>query len=378
MSRDLLLVAIALFAWGMGESAFRFFQPLYLEQLGASPLAIGTILGGLGIAMTVAHIPAGFFADRFGRRIMMWAAWFVGVLSGVIMAAARSLPVFTTGVLLYGITACVVAPMNSYITAARGRWSVGRAITITSASYNLGAVIGPFLGGIIGDRFGYANIYLFATSIFIISTGFILFIKPQAPVKRDTETTSHRVLNPPFMVFMMIMFLATMGMYLPQPLAPNFLQKAHGLSLSQIGALGAISSVGSVLLSLGVGNLNAGLGFIIGQFATGFFSLFLWLGTGFPWFGVGFFMLGGFRAARAMSIAQLGSLISITNMGLAYGIAETISGVATIIAPLLAGYLYEINPEWIFQIAIGIILASIIFTAGFTMKQQNESTEKTP
>ena len=197
MSRDLLLVAIALFAWGMGESAFRFFQPLYLEQLGASPLAIGTILGGLGIAMTVAHIPAGFFADRFGRRIMMWAAWFVGVLSGVIMAAARSLPVFTTGVLLYGITACVVAPMNSYITAARGRWSVGRAITITSASYNLGAVIGPFLGGIIGDRFGYANIYLFATSIFIISTGFILFIKPQAPVKRDTETTSHRVLNPP-------------------------------------------------------------------------------------------------------------------------------------------------------------------------------------
>ncbi len=370
MSRDLLLVAIALFAWGMGESSFRFFQPLYLEQLGASPFAIGAILGGLGIAMTVAHIPAGFFADRFGRRVMMWAAWFVGVLSGVIMASARSLPVFTTGVLLYGITAFVIAPMNSYITAARGNWSVGRAITFTSASYNLGAFFGPFLGGVIGDRFGYANIYLFATIIFMISTSFILFIKPQATVKRDSETASHKLLNRSFLVFITILFLANFGMYIAQPLATNFLQKAHGLSLSQIGTLGAISSVGAVLLSLGFGYLNAGWGFILGQFATGVFSLFLWLGTGFPWFGVGFFMLGGFRAGRAMSIAQLGTLISAGNMGLAYGIAETTSGVATILAPLLAGYLYEINPEWIFQTAIVVILASIIFTAGFTLKHQ--------
>jgi MFS family permease len=368
MSRDLFIVAIALFAWGMGESAYRFFQPLYLEQLGATPMAIGTILGGLGIAMTIAHIPAGFLADRLGRRIMMWAAWFLGVLSGIIMATARSLSVFTIGVLLYGITAAVVAPLNSYITAARGKWSVGRAITITSAAYNLGAIIGPFLGGIIGDRFGYANIYLFATIVFIISTGFILNIKPQAPVKRQTDTASQRFLKPPFLIFMMILFLATMGMFISQPLAPNFLQNSHGLSLSQIGTLGAISSIGSVVISLVVGNFNAGFGFIIGQLGTGLFSLFLWLGTGFPWFVIGFFMLGGFRAARAMSVAQLGGLISVANMGLAYGIAETISGLATIIAPLLAGYLYGINPELIFQTGIVIIVISMIFTLVFTLK----------
>jgi len=365
MSRDLLFVAIALFAWGMGESTYRFFQPLYLEQLGASPLIIGTILGGVGIAMTVAHIPAGFLADRFGRRILMWVAWFLGIISGSLMASARSLPVFTIGILIYGITAFVIAPMNSYITAARGTWSVGRAMTFTSASYNLGAIFGPFLGGVIGDRFGYAKIYLFATSIFVISTVFILLIKPQPREKAVGENYSKGLLNLGFLGFLPIIFIANLGMLLPQPLAPNFLQNAHHLSLSQIGSLGAISSVGSVVLSIGFGPLNAGVGFVLGQLLTCLFPLLLWQGTGFPWFAAGFFMLGGYRAARAMSIAQIRDFISTSNMGLAYGITETISGAALIIAPLLAGYLYETNPEWVPQSAIVIILFSIVLTIGF-------------
>ena len=78
MARDLILVAISLFTWGLGEGAFLSFQPLYLQQLGADPLRIGAILGGYGLAATLAHIPAGYIADRLGRRPVMWAAWIVG------------------------------------------------------------------------------------------------------------------------------------------------------------------------------------------------------------------------------------------------------------------------------------------------------------
>ena len=67
MSRDLLLLTISLSTWGLGEGLFYYFQPIYLQKLGADPLAIGAILGGMGVAMTVAHIPAGFVADRWGR-----------------------------------------------------------------------------------------------------------------------------------------------------------------------------------------------------------------------------------------------------------------------------------------------------------------------
>lgn len=93
MNRDLRLVALSLFCWGLGESAFFNFQPLYLQQLGARPVDIGFILGAYGVANMLAHIPAGYLADRFGRRPVMWAAWLIGLLATAIMAlGARSRP----------------------------------------------------------------------------------------------------------------------------------------------------------------------------------------------------------------------------------------------------------------------------------------------
>ena len=366
MSRDLLFVALALFTWGMGESAYVFFQPLYLEQLGASPIMIGTILGGVGVAMTIAHIPAGYLADRFGRRLMMWAAWFTGVTAGVFMATAKSLQVFTIGVLLYGITMFVVSPMNSYITAARGKLSMGRALTITSAAYNAGAILGPTLGGIIGNQFGLGRIYIFATSVFIISTLIILQIKPQ-PVKYEHHKTPLKaVLTPNYVRFLPILFLAIFSGYLAQPLAPNFLQNTKSLSIQQIGTLGSIGSIGTVILSLTLGSLNPKFGFVLGQMLVASFAALLWKGSGLPWYAIGYFCLGGFRAGKSMATAHIGSLIRPETMGLAYGIAETFGGVALMLAPPLAGLLYNKNPEFVFQGAIGFILISLIISIIFT------------
>ena len=115
MNRNLLLVAISLFVWGIGEGLFFYFQPIYLQELNADPLMIGTILGGMGIAMTVAQIPAGYLSDRFGSRTIMWGSWILGTISAWVMAFANALPVFVVGLIMYGLTSFVLAPMNSYI-----------------------------------------------------------------------------------------------------------------------------------------------------------------------------------------------------------------------------------------------------------------------
>jgi|BarGraNGADG00212_2_1021979.scaffolds.fasta_scaffold485555_1 MFS family permease len=40
---------------------------------------IGAILGAVGIAMTVAHLPAGYMSDRIGQRPIMWTFWVLGM-----------------------------------------------------------------------------------------------------------------------------------------------------------------------------------------------------------------------------------------------------------------------------------------------------------
>ena len=57
VSRDLILIALSLMTWGLGEGMFYFFQPLYLQELGADPLKIGTILGLVGLAMMLSYLP---------------------------------------------------------------------------------------------------------------------------------------------------------------------------------------------------------------------------------------------------------------------------------------------------------------------------------
>jgi MFS family permease len=358
-----------MFAWGLGEGLFIFFQPIYLEQLGADPIMIGTILGGFGLAMTISHIPAGYLADRIGRKPLMVAAWFSGTVATWTMALASSLSFFTVGLFLYGMTLFVMSPLQSYLTAARGKFSVGRVITLMSAGFNLGAVIGPLLGGWIGDQYGLRQAYIVAGVIFFISLIVISFISPQ-PVERLPASDGGKrwFFSPRYMTYMGVIFLAIFAMYLPQPLTPNYLSNQGGFDLSQIGLLFSVSSIGVVALNLLLGSMPALRGFLFGQAAVAIFTLVLWWESGLSWYLLGFFMLGGFRTARNLGMAQVRELVPSAKMGLAYGLSETVSATAIILAPILAGFLYTQNPISMYAIGFGLIIISIYISGHFSPK----------
>ena len=163
---DLNLLSISLLIWGLGESLFLIFQPLYLQELGADPVKIGVILSGGLLVMALAQIPVGIVADRFGRRFLLFASWGLGFVAALIMGIARSLTWFVVGLLIYNLTGAVVGVMNSYISHARGDWSVGRAVTYVLAFFNAGSLIGPLVGGVLAERFGLHSIVGAATSLF--------------------------------------------------------------------------------------------------------------------------------------------------------------------------------------------------------------------
>ena len=369
MSRDLLLVSFSLMIWGMGEGMFFIFQPIYLQQFGADPRMIGGILGALGLAMAAAQAPAGYLADRIGSRGLMWGAWITGIVAAGLMALGQSLWVFVAGLLLYGITAYVSTPMNSYVADMRGSWGLGKAFALTQALYSLGAVGGPALGGWIGEQFGLRSVYLGAFVVFIFSFSVIVFIRPQ-PVQKPTHTGPilklHR--NSRFMFLLPFFFLTILGAYLPQTLTPNYLQNQQGLSLSQIGQLGSIGSLGVVAIMLALGGLSPIVGLLSGLVAIGLYALILWQGTSFTWFAVAYFFIGGYRLARSMILAYVRPVIPQNQTGAAFGLVELVNGIALFLAPVIGGWLYAFRPDSLYITSLilcgGAFLLILIFLPG--------------
>jgi MFS family permease len=362
VSRDLILVALSLITWGIGEGMFYFFQPLYLEKLGADPIKIGSILGVTGLAMMLAFLPAGLLSDRFGRRPLIHLAWIMGTVSTLLMAFAPSLAFFVVGMILYGGTGFVTVPLNSYTTTARGRWSVGRTITLISATFSFGSILGPLLGGWIGERYGLEMNFRVAAVFFVVSTLIIFFIRSQ-PVTSSASTEQlaqvRGLLNRRYITYLGLVFLIMFGLYLPQPLTPNFLQNQRDVNLMQIGQLLSARGIGVVLLNLALGQMNARLGLLVAQGCMAFFSLFIWLGGSFPVYVLAYLMMGGYTTARGLALAQGRSLVQASNMGAGYGLMETVMALAIVVGPPLAGYLYSIQPEWVYIVSLVLIVAGL-------------------
>jgi len=376
MNRSLLWLGVALFTWGIGEGMFMIFQPIYLQQLGASPQIIGWILGAAGLMMTVVPIPAGYLSDRWGRKQMLVAAWMCGILATSIMALADTLAIFVIGVLLYGVTLFVVSPLDSYVTAARGNWSVGRVITFSGIVYHSGVMLGPTLGGWLGYTYGLRDVYFVATGIFIVSTLFILLIEAQPRDHHDPAAPPAGLLsNRRYLGFIGVFFVVALVVFLPQPLTPNFLEEHRGVSLARIGNLGSVGAFGTVIFNYLLGMLDARLGFLIGQIGVATYAMVLWKGNGFGWFVIAYFMLGGFRALRGLGVAQVRSLVHESQMGLAYGIAETVGAATMFIIPPIAGYLYELNPIIIYPISLAAIVVGFIVSAIFTPQSKHVQSE---
>lgn len=364
MSRDLVLTALSLGIWGLGEGFFIYFNSLWLEKLGAEPAAIGGILGAAGLAMALAHVPAGYLSDRIGSRPLMWAAWILGFVATGIMAFFENLPGFVVGLLLYNFTAFVSSPMSNYVSSKRGKMSVGRALTLTSGFYSLGMTAGPQIGGLISSQWGLSAVYKLAFAVFSISTLVILQIRPNNMEKEPHlhGTSSSLGKNRLFLALLPVLALITFASFMPQTLSSNYLQNQRSLDLTAIGTLGSLASLSNAFFMLALGSIKPALGLMLGQALAGGFSLLLYFGTDLIWYQTGYLLLGGTRLGRSMALAFARRFIRAEQTGFGFGIIEMLNGGALFLASTVAGLLYASQPNSIYSIGALLILLSFLIS----------------
>ena len=371
MNRSLFFVAASLLLWGFGEGMFFNFVPIYLDrQFMLSESEIGLVLGAFGLSMAITHIPAGRLADRIGRRPLLIAAWILGLISTLVMGIALTLPFFLIGLFGYGLTAFVSSPLSSYVTAARGRWPIGMVLSLTTATFGLGMALGPITGGWIGDNYGMRMSFFVAAVMFVLSSVFIFLIERQPIDHHDPESPPPNLRsNQRFMVFLGVLAFAIFAMYLAQPLTPNFLEGIRGLSLSETGIIFTAGALGNSIMAILLSRVHPRRGFLFAQMLVILFAFSIWKGTSLPIYVLGYFLLGGFRAGRPMALAQARELVHDSQMGMTYGIMETISAVVFILTPPLAGILFEWDPMIVYPLSIGLIAVSIAISYFFSPRK---------
>jgi MFS family permease len=361
IQRDLAIVAISAFIWGLGEGLFIFFLPLALQRWNTEAVQIGAVLSMIGVTMAVVQVPAGYLSDRFGTRPLIFASLLLGIASAIVMAAARSLPFFVAGLLAYGCTSFISAPMNSYVTSLRGNWSVQRAVTFRAAAFQVGAIVGPILGGWIANTAGLSIVFRYSAGLFLAAT--LVMSLARRPSVLDQQEASSQLVSPianlRFLGLLAVVFFTIIAISVPQQLTSLYLQNVHHISIQQIGTMGTIASIGTAIIMFSLGHLRVSTGMLIGQLLLAGFALLMWQGQRVMAYFAGYFFVGGYQLYRSMALAFSRSLVKVGDTGLAYGLVETGNALAVVVAPLAAGFLYNYRPEAVYIASLGALAITV-------------------
>lgn len=130
--------------------------PRRFDSLGAGVEAFGISAMAYALAGIVAAPVMGNVADRFGRRpiVLFSLAAYVLAFTGYLLAVSASLLILIRG--LAGLfTAGLIPAITSIVGDQAPEDRRGQWIGIVNGGASVGWIVGPLLGGILYDRFGY-------------------------------------------------------------------------------------------------------------------------------------------------------------------------------------------------------------------------------
>jgi len=341
----------------IGFSSIFPFLPFYLESIGKvsflrMELLVGLVFSAQAFTMMIASPFWGTLSDRFGRKLMVERAMFGGAVILTLMAFAGSAEELVILRAIQGLITGTIGAANALVAATVPRKRMGYAMGVLQVGMGIGVSIGPVIGGIMADMFGYRSaFYITGAALFISGIAVHIgvnenFKKPGATAREKRHFISewkHVLHAKGVAVTFCLRFLNQLGRVIFIPILPVFVQSIIGESSkinSFTGLVVGITSVTMTLSSIYLGKLGDRIGhrsIVIGSsMACGLFlGLQVFITTGWQlvllhaFFGLG---LGGIIPCVS---ALLSHYTSSGEEGSVYGIDNSIVAGARTLAPLI-------------------------------------------
>ncbi len=373
--RTLWIMFFAQICTAMGFSIVFPFLPLYVEELGTNTnislqFWAGMVFSGQAIAMTITAPIWGAVADRYGRKLMVERAMFGGGILLVFMAFANSAEELTFLRVLQGLVTGVVAAASALVAAETPRNRMGYAMGVLQLALWTGVAIGPLIGGVLADAYGFRVPHLI-TGALLFSAGVVVHLgikenfsseQRQANKQRGFVTEWRHILSMPGVVptysirFMSGMCRSMLIPVLPLYVAMLVADAASGFSLvpapflhistalvgvsTLTGLVVGSESAASTVSGVYFGRMGDRIGHRLVIMICGVIGFVFFLPQAFVtnvWQLLLLTFLGGFAVGGLVAApsALLARYTEPGEEGAVYGIDNSVVAAARAIAPLL-------------------------------------------
>jgi len=238
------------------------------QEFGTSLFVLGVLANVLGFALGATALPAGFIADRIGeRRLLILCCLVMGVAS---IAVGLSLNIYMLGTALavLGLALGLYHPTGAAFVA-RVASQRGLAFGYVGIGGNIGQALGPLLAGIIASFLGWrAAYFVFAVPAFFLAAMFFLSLRTETHFTKQStpEVGAERPsLRPVILPLVFIFGAQTLNGFIYRgavTFLPLYLSQRIHLAFLNLDSVLIAGSFTAIALGFGVG----------GQFFGGYLS----------------------------------------------------------------------------------------------------------
>jgi multidrug resistance protein len=332
--------------------------PFYAEHFGASPLTIGLLLSVYALCQLLAGPPLGQLSDRIGRKPVLVISQ-IGTLVGYILfALSNTLWLIFVARIIDGLTAGNISVAHAYVSDNTPREQRTKAFGIVGAAFGLGMLLGPALGGLLAKHSLRTPIWgaCVLSALSIVATTVLMPKGVRAAHKgppedllpfksilacfRDPATGGLFSLLS-FFYFAFSTFVSGFALFL----AGRVIWRGEPIGPQTAGFLFAYAGLINIFFQA------IFLGYLVRWFqeSTLVFTGFLLMAAGYGGLALShtvpvtlaFLTLNNVGAAvlRPTIMGQISKRVSAQRQGLVMGVNQSVTSIASILAPLVVGVL---------------------------------------
>ena len=378
LNRDLKLLFVATFIGAFGDGLYFYILPLYIRELGANPVEVGTFFSVMLLAAAFTPLLGGVLADKYNLKKAMIAGWLVWMPVPIIFSLAKNWVQLLPGAVLYGFWIGQPA-FSAYIASSAEKEKMTLTFTILSSSWSLGYIFSPALGAYLSEAVGIQWVFYLTFILYGTCTSILFLISSQGVATHTSQLSStatsfgRKKLLVWSAFFAMIMFFVL----LVRPLVPQILRDEFHLTDSLVGILGSITFLGSGVLGIYLGRIGdkwkkAGA-ISVCMILCSVSAIILVLFNNFFALSLASFLMGASYTILSLIGAVISPIAPETSRARWISVPLSASMFAAFLAPYLGGLLYDSSPYNPFLV---FIVATALLSVLALTKLFDEETEE--